>query len=163
MPRPARGCALLLLTAMLAGCSSTGPSDTIQLEAARARWSGSGIASHYQVELSRLCFCGFPGAFSRTALVVTNGQIVQAWDVGTGDAVPAGLWGQFPTVIQLFDLIAAEIAAGSDLIQVSYHPDHGAPMTIFLDRIRQAIDDELSITIHLLDDGALDAPPHLAR
>jgi len=163
MARPDRWIIFTLLVLAAAGCASTGPSDTDQLEAAQARWIQSGLSEHYQIELSRLCFCGFPGAFSHLGLEVVEGQIVRAWEVGSGNEVPRGFSSQFPTVTALFDLIAFEIAAKSDLIQVSYHPTHGAPMQIFIDRIRQAVDDEVSITIHLLENGVLDGTPLISR
>lgn len=163
MARHTRWIAVLFLAAAPVGCTSTGPSDGDQLDAARARWVQSGLTDRYQIEISRLCFCGFPGAFSRTRLEVIDGTVVGAWDVASGNEVPRGFMNQFPTVTDLFELIAFEIAAKSDVIRVTYHPDHGAPMEIYLDRIRQAVDDELSITIHLLDDGVLDAVPLLAR
>ena len=149
----------LSLLVGLAGCTSTGPSDLRQLDAARVRWTQSGLDSHYYAELTRSCFCGFPYAFSRTRIEVVDGEVVGAWEVPSGNEVPRGFLSRFPTVAELFDVIQFEIAAKSAEVRVEYHADHGAPMEIFIDRIRNAVDDELAITIHLLDDGVLDASP----
>jgi len=147
----------------LAGCTSTGPSDLRQLDAARARWTQSGLDHHYFAEISRSCYCGFPGAFPQTRIEVSDGTLTGAWEVPSGNPVPRGFLSQYPTVHQLFELIASEIASKAAEVRVDYDPIHGAPMRIFIDRIRNAIDDELAITIHLLDDGVLDAPPARLR
>ncbi len=163
MPSRSFGRAVLFLLIGLAGCTSTGPSDLRLLDAARTRWAESGLDLHYQAELTRSCFCGFPDAFPRTRIEVVDGELVGAWDVASGNAVPRGFLNRFPSVTELFDLIQFEIAAKSAEVRVEYHPEHGAPMQIYIDRIRNAIDDEVAITIHLLDDGVLDATPARLR
>lgn len=163
MPGSSTGVLALSLVVGLAGCSATGPSEGQQLDAARARWARSGLDGYYQAELTRACFCGFPDAFARTHITVVEGTVIGGWELDSGNAIPPAILDKFPTVQTLFGLIADEIAAKAAEVRVDYHPTHGAPMQIYIDRIRNAIDDELTITIHLLDDGVLDAAPARLR
>ena len=140
----------LLLLALLPACGLTGPSELDQLEAARARWHRSPLRDSYFIELTRSCFCPYPGAFPWTRVEVVNGAVVDAWELPPRNPIPNGLLANYPTVPALFDLIAHELANKSAVVRVEYDPGHGAPMQIYFDRIRQAIDDELSITIHAL-------------
>ena len=52
---------------------------------------------------------------------------------------------------ETIDLIFAEVEAGlngaADEVIVKYDPTHGFPTEVFLDVVKEAVDDELSLTV----------------
>jgi hypothetical protein len=135
----------LPLAAGLTGCILTGPSDVARLETARARWEARNLRISYRFEISRSCFCGYPGALPATSVYVFGGRVLEAHHLANGNPITAEAVATIPTVDGLFNLIAEAIEEGADEVRVRYHPDTGAPLEIRIDRIRQAADDELFI------------------
>lgn len=134
----------LLLGLLLGlGACATGPADKIDsLNQARDRWSDQGLAS-YAFTMRRGCFCGGP---LLVEVVVSPTGIVRT-DVDTGQPVSAQQAQLFPDVPGLFEVIAREIARPAASLAVTYHSAAGYPLTISVDPIKNAIDDEYSITV----------------
>lgn len=131
---------------LAAGCGLvTGPSDADLLEAARAKWNSQSLRQSYSFDISRSCYCGYPGALPLTRVWVFDGRITLAHHPHIDDPITAEVVATIPTVDGLFDLIAEAIANAAHEVRVRYEPDTGAPLEIRIDRIRQAIDDELFI------------------
>ncbi len=140
-----RGLSLVLTVAVLAGAcggSAVSASQTRALEAAEERWMTSGI-SDYNMVVEYRCFCirERNGPFEVT---VKNGEVVEARFDGTVIEPQPGITPvEAFTVEGLFGEIRSNLDA--DEITVSYD-ERGNPTLIDIDRIANAIDDELTIT-----------------
>lgn len=140
------GAALLLGST---GCTERdGPADDgrsevlEQLATAQEAWAASGSADNYGLTVTAACFCGWNGT---TEVVVHDGiPRVEAGRDGSTVA-PAGL----PTTVEeLHALIREE--SDADRLIVRYDR-RGVPMLIDIDRIADAIDDELSLVVTVSD------------
>lgn len=157
---PVKPIGILAAAFMAAGCGLlTGPSDRDLLAAARAKWEGQSLRQSYSFDISRSCFCGYPGALPRTRVYVFDGRVTLAHHPYSDDPITAEAVATIPTVDGLFDLIAEAIEEGADEVRVRYDPDTGAPLEIRIDRIRQAVDDELLIETSNYGVVLIDAPP----
>lgn len=141
------GAPLLLLALVASGCDAlTGPSHTDRLAEAVLRWDGAQQIS-YEMDLIRLCYCGYIGVGKVITIRVEDGAIVNARFTESGDPIEGEDRDALPTVPSLFALIADAIERKAYQLTVQYHPVHGAPMSIDIDYIKNAIDDELSFSI----------------
>ena len=145
MPDLGRVAALATL-ALLTGCSVVEPEPwddrQIDLERARARWAEADPGS-YRYDFFQGCFCAAPvGHF---VVTVTDGVVTAAVTEHDGEPVSDATLDGLPTVEGLFDVVDGAIRAEVDGYRVGYHPDHGFPTVIDLDRDERAIDDELRI------------------
>lgn len=160
-----------------------------QLEAARARWDAAGIDS-YELTWSTACFCPQRSGGSR----VIGGEVVEVWSDGysagpptthPATTVPTSAGEDAPdvlpvepdadpaspppgerleTVEDFFAVIERAIDDGADEVDVRYDPDTGRPIGIAIDRMAEAIDDEVSYSIdsfEVLGDDADSSDPHI--
>ena len=133
---------LILSLGLLAACGNPNAPDDV--EDAQRTWNEQGITS-YRLVFDRVCFCLTDHA-GRFVVVVVDGTVVSVTDPATGlervrsDEVAY-------TVPALFDLIEREHRQGADEVDVEYHRELGYPLTIRIDRVRQATDDELEVTV----------------
>ena len=126
-----------------AACSdATGPDD--RLAAARRQWSSAGPAA-YSVTLGRGCFCA-QEVPSPVVITVRNGVIESRHYKTTGAPVSPAYADAFPDVEGLFDVIE-DALENADRVDVKYHSTLGYPLEIFIDYIRNAIDDELAYMV----------------
>lgn len=138
---------LLLLAMVASGCDVlTGPSHTDRLADAVMRWEGAQQVS-YEMDLIRLCYCGYIGVGEVITIRVNDGAIVDARFKESGDLIEGEHRNALPTVPSLFALIADAIERKAHELTVQYHSVHGAPMSIHIDYIKNADDDELSFSI----------------
>lgn len=110
-----------------------------QLALARQRWALSNISS-YDFTASRSCFCA-PQSLRSVTVSVTNGVVTQRVYADTGEPVPASE-SEFSTVEGLFDIVQAALARHAALVDASYDPALGVPLSISLDGNFQIADDE---------------------
>ncbi len=134
---------LSLVALLLSGC---GLLPNSQLAAGRDRWQKAGI-SHYRYNLTVGCFCAFS---QRTPLTieVANG-VVQSMTYKDGTPVPAdqvSLFTDYSTIDALFRY-TGEALRQADEIKVQYDPTYGFPSSVQIDFIKQAVDDELWLTV----------------
>lgn len=153
-----RGAALALLMALVAAIAAVivvaspgraAPPDAshqADLDAARARWEDAGPAS-YTLEYRLLCLC-VNGPFT---VEVAAGAIVSATDA-QGDPIDPGLAATYD-VPALFEAVQEAIDAPVDDLVVDYDVDLGYPARIAMDRIAEAVDDELTIEVLALRTG----------
>jgi hypothetical protein len=124
----------LVLTLAAAACSGNDdlgvlvdpqPVQGVAGNAAQQRqvWKGKGI-DDYRFAYSRLCFCLQRGTVQVT---VRDGRVTDVRQVESGQPVPREAWGEFPTVDQLFDGIAAA-QARNDYTAIAFHPTLGYPV-----------------------------------
>ena len=127
----------------LISCSSmVGPRE--QLASARGRWAKQAPDS-YSFTMSRGCEC-MQESVGPATVTVSNGAISVHY-TATGASVPKPYINAFPNVEGLFDII--EQAQKNDYYQVDveYDTELGYPVRISLDRDKQMVDDELSISV----------------
>ena len=110
-----------------------------ELEEAREKWEDQGIDS-YRITVRESCFCPIElgGPF---VVTVVRGQVASVVYTGEGtDVVPVA---RIPlTVDMLFDTVEQAERDAAE-VRVEYDPTYGFPATIFVDRIQNAVDDEV--------------------
>ncbi len=129
---------VLSLSLILSACGGKS-----ELDQNRAKWVSAGI-SHYRFDLTISCFCPFRDLMP-VSVEVQNGQTVSMTDVN-GQALPADFNSTFEqagTIEGLF-AIAEENLANADEVGVTYDAAYGFPASIVVDRIKLAMDDEIS-------------------
>lgn len=137
--------------AALAGCpAAPQPTPTpttnftaAQLAGARALWRAQGLF-HYRYRYTLGCFCPGP---RDVVIEVFDDRLAGFRDPESGEPVPLP---DFPdlyfTIDGLFDYLQQSLG-NADVIEVEFHPTLGYPAAVFIDRYRQALDDELWIGI----------------
>lgn len=144
----------IVLSIMLAACSATAPKS--EVERAREKWENANI-SHYRFNLFLGCFCAFTQDMP-LIVEVKDGQVV-SMQYQSGKDIEAGnleYFQRFTTFDKLFTEIengfqskGSEDTAGSkaDEVKVTYDETYGFPTQISIDFIKDAVDDELGLTI----------------
>lgn len=141
-PRIAFATLALIIGMMTASCTIL-TTEEQELAEARDRWAAAGL-THYEFHYRRACFCG-PDATAEMIIEVENGAIVAARYAETGDAVAPDRFGSFDSIEGMFDVIEDAIARDADELNVTYDAEHGYPVSIDIDYIHNAVDDELSL------------------
>ncbi len=133
---------LVLAVAVLAVACDGGGKAEGELETAEERWMASGI-SDYTLVIGYGCFCP-PEVRGPFEVTVENGEVVEIRFDGAVIQPEPGI-----TPVEVFTVegLFAEIRSSldADEITVSYD-ERGNPTLIDIDRIANAIDDELTIT-----------------
>jgi hypothetical protein len=133
-----RRAALIVAAALTAACGNPfSPSE--ELGDARDKWESQGIAS-YEMTVREICFCPIElGGPFRVTVVNDRVANVEYLGAGTGiephDDIPL-------TVEDLFATVDAALREADD-VEVTYDPTYGFPSDIEVDRIENAIDDEV--------------------
>lgn len=106
-----------------------GPSETVELAHARARWAAAGL-NDYRVDIRAACFCT-EARLTFTRLELRGGAVVTGTPLGKplGGEVPLSAW---PTVVDVFATIGT--ASGGDYrdIEVRYDEVLGYPKRVSL-------------------------------
>ena len=119
----------VLALCLLGACSSTGPVDLEQLDAAQARWDQRS-SSDYSYEARIVCYC--PTAIvSRVRVSVRDDRIVSVTDVATDQPVATTLWNAWNTVDDLFRRIRqAPQSSGVVRVDATYDAELGFPRDV---------------------------------
>lgn len=137
---------IALFTFMLAACSVIPVSE---LDQNLDKWQNANI-SHYRYSLSLGCFCAFRNTMPLT-IEVRNGEVISITDVKGAlisvDDPNYEFFQQYATIERLFSALQADLAGEADEVTVTYEPLYGFPVEIAIDRIKQAVDDELYIQV----------------
>ncbi len=134
----------LALAALL--LTSCGLFPNPQFASAQSRWRNANV-SHYRYSLRVGCFCAFTQRMPLT-IEVANG-VIRSMSYSDGTPVPAGqapIFARYSTIDALFDY-TAEALRQADEIKIQYDPTYGFPANVQIDFIKQAIDDELGLTV----------------
>lgn len=119
-----------------------------ELAAARARWEAQGL-DDYVFELGTTCFC--PPEYLGPFLVeVVDGSVASVAFADGSDADPPAD-GPYRTIGDIFDVIETAIAEEADELRVSYDPETGVPVDLWIDARFDMADEELGITAELVD------------
>lgn len=136
---------LLVLAMTLSACG-----EKSELDKNRAKWDSAGV-SHYRFELTISCFCPFMDIIP-VSVEVKDGQIISLKDVN-GQPLSENFrdtFEQAATVEGLF-AIAGENLSNADQVEVTYDAQYGVPTSIVADRIRLAVDDEISYYVEFFE------------
>lgn len=137
-----------IITALvLAACSLGNADGKSEIEQNKEKWQDANI-SHYRYNLFVGCFCAFRGDMP-LIIEVQDGKAV-SMEYQSGNEIDASnreIFKKYETL----DLIFAELEAGlngaADEVTAKYDPTYGFPTDVFLDVIKEAVDDELSLTV----------------
>lgn len=135
---------LLVLSLLLAACSTASEYDQ-NLK----KWQDADVA-HYQFDLFIGCFCPFRDMMPLT-IEVLNGEVVSITQQdGTAVAENDPSYTYFvevATVDRLFEELNSSLNGGADEVLVTYDATYGFPVTISIDQIKEAIDDEIAYQV----------------
>lgn len=137
---------LLTLIVVLTACS--GGASTV-LERNRQTWRDSGI-THYRFSLFVGCFCPFGDRMPLTVEVQNNEGISMAYPDGTLVAATDPnyeTFSRYATIERVFSELETAQSGDADEVTVTYDSVYGFPGEIYLDFIKDAVDDELSLQI----------------
>lgn len=143
LPRSTRT-VLPVLLALFSGCSVVDDNDALeQLRDEQRRWRALNIDS-YTFEMQYSCFCGSPQGFVR--ITVQNDSVRSMIDLATNQPIPSSFQGQFGTIDQIFEHLIQE-AEDADDMRLGFHRTYHYPAEANVDRIKNAIDDEFSLSL----------------
>ncbi len=135
--------ALAIAALLLSSCSILPNRD---FNAAQSRWQNSNI-SHYRYNLNVGCFCGFTDRMP-LSIEVSNGS-VRSIAYNDGTPVPSEqlqYFERYSTIDSLFNF-TGETLRKADEVHASYDPIYGFPSSVQIDFYKNAVDDELALTI----------------
>ena len=137
---------LITLALILAACSSDARSE---FDHNQEKWLDAHI-SHYRYSLFVGCFCPFTEKMPLN-IEVKDGNVLSI-TYADGTPIPATdpefeFFARYGTMERLFSELEADLAGAADEVTVSYDPTYGFPQTANIDVIKEAVDDELSLTV----------------
>lgn len=127
----ARGLALLVAGALLAGCGDSpfSPGELREVHRASTRWEARGFTD-YRFEALSSCFCA-PEVTRWTQVEVRGGVVASARSVETGELYPSSSHGLWPTIEARFiALLQARSGQGLVDIVARFDPVLGFPTFI---------------------------------
>lgn len=112
------------------------------------KWDGQNI-NHYRFAVAVSCFCPFAGA--EVTYEVLNGQVLNESVRSTFDnqidmAQVSDFYQPYNTIDKVFDYVGGAIKE-ADETTIEYDSTYGFPSTVSVDWIKQAIDDEMYLTL----------------
>ncbi len=136
----------VILAFMLAACSIGQKSE---LSKNQTKWENAHIAS-YRFSLFIGCFCAFRDQMPLT-IEVHDGKVTSmAYADGSpvsADDSQLEYFHRFATVEALFAEVQADQNGRADEIKTEYDSKYGYPTQIRVDQIKEAVDDEYSLTV----------------
>ncbi|MBI5841333.1 MAG: hypothetical protein HZB19_14635 [Chloroflexi bacterium] len=137
---------LLLLALILTACSAGTKSE---YDTNLDKWQNANI-THYRFSLFVGCFC--PGTDKMPLNIeVQDGKVVSMTYVdGTpvsAEDIQLEFYSRYATIERLFSELKADLDGEADEVTVTYNAAYGFPEQIGIDRIKEAIDDELGLTV----------------
>lgn len=135
------------------GCDDDGGPQPLDFVVAMQKWESRG-PSDYSFDYALTCFCGMLTWPIRVE--VRGGEVVRATRAGTEDELSEEELAQLPTIDELFAMIAEAIEQDAAVIDATYDDELGYPVSVFIDWIKNAVDDEVSFTVTNVT--ALDSP-----
>lgn len=143
---------LFLLTLVLV--SSCDSSATTELDSSEELWQSQNLTD-YDFILERQCFC--PEDWRGPVVVqVRGGEVVSVTYVSSGETAAAEKFEDVDTIEELFGIIRDAYEGKNtfdekaETVNVSYHPEMGYPLTIFIDVSTMIADEEQGYAIEEL-------------
>jgi Family of unknown function (DUF6174) len=145
---------LLLVTAILASSCSSPTAEELELERNEKLWQSQNL-TNYDFTLERQCFCSedWRGPVN---IQVRNGTVVSVTYVSNGQAALAEKFSNSDTIEKLFGIIGDAYEGKNtfnqkaETVNVTFHPEMGYPLTIFIDVSKMIADEETGYTIEEL-------------
>ena len=137
---------LLLFAALALLLSSCSILPNRALASARNRWRNANV-SHYRYNLAVGCFCAFTQKMPLT-VEVQNGAL-RSMVYRDGMPVSAEemqIFAPYSTIDNLFGFTAETLRKADD-VKAGYDATYGFPANVQIDFIRNAADDELTLTV----------------
>ncbi|HET9910548.1 MAG TPA: DUF6174 domain-containing protein [Anaerolineales bacterium] len=134
----------VFITLALAACSL---GSQTEIERNKEKWQAASI-SHYRFNLFVGCFCVFSQDMP-LVIEVRNGEVV-SMEYQSGNEIDASsreLFEQYATIDHIFAELEKDINGEADEVVVKYDPMYGFPTEANIDVIKDAIDDELALTV----------------
>lgn len=135
----------------LGGCGIIDPGDDgaeRELRQARALWAAAAI-DDYDLRQRRRCFCVDPGLVRVEVRDGIRVATVLVDDDGSSPLHPQHV-ADYPTVDELFGLVARAIEGDVDELRVTYHPVLGYPVDVWVDRSFAIADEEFGYATELV-------------
>lgn len=146
MTRTVTVAAMALALATSTGCGvAPGDGPIGALERARAQWVRA-RPQGYRYGVQRNCFC-IDEARGPVYVTVSGEAVVGRAYVDGGDAVPEPYRDLFPSVDGLFDLLRDALERDAYRVTVTYDPDTGVPLDLFIDYEAMVADEELGFAV----------------
>lgn len=111
-------------------------------------WVGRNI-NHYRFTVAVSCFCPFAGVEVTYEVLngqVLNGSVQSTFDGQIDTALVSDFYKPYNTIDKVFDYVDGAIKE-ADETTIEYDPTYGFPSTVSVDWIKQAIDDEMYLTL----------------
>jgi hypothetical protein len=139
--------ALVLFISAFCGCGlvKTGPQH--DLDVALSKWEQSNI-KNYEYQLRVNCFCP-PNVTFPVIMKVADGVNISAEYAQEPKEITNNYFKQYDTIDKLFDVIQKSIDDKVASLIVEYDGTYGYPKSITIDRIKDAIDDEIAFFIEV--------------
>ena len=132
---------LVAIGLTLASCGILDPDRQVKgLDDAKARWALLAV-DDYEIVIERVCFCG---DVTPVRVTVVDGNVIGRVYLDSGEPVPSERASFYPSVPGLFEILEDANRRGAS-INVSFDQQYGFPTSAFIDYVKNAIDDELSI------------------
>ncbi len=133
---------ILLCAVIGCGSETKAPDDLVT---ARAQFSET-LHGSYRFTWRRSCECSQEST-SPIRITVQNGQIIQAVNVETEQAVSADTLSSLETIEGVFDMVEDAYNEDAASIHVSYDPTQHFPTTVSIDYDLNIADEEFSLQI----------------
>ena len=137
---------LITLALIFTACSN---SPKNEFDRNQEKWQNAHI-SHYRYSLFVGCFCPFTEKMPLN-IEVKDGDVL-SMTYADGTPIPTTdpefeFFARYGTMDRLFSELETDLAGAADEVTVSYDPVYGFPQTANIDVIKEAADDELSLTV----------------
>lgn len=133
---------LLFIVFVLSACSLGS-----EIQQNQQKWQDSGI-SHYRYNVFVGCFCVFNEDMP-LVIEVQDGKVVSMVYQSEKeiDASSRELFDRYATIDRIFSELEADLNGKADEVTVTYDPTYGFPTKVNIDFIKNAVDDEVALTI----------------
>jgi len=134
----------VFLTVVFASCAVMAQSEN---DRNLGTWNEQGI-SHYRFNLFVGCFCPF--GQDMPLIIEVKDELIVSMEYTSGNPIDASnteYFRRFATIDRLFTEVENLVNGEADEVIVTYDPTYGFPTQISIDYIKNAVDDELSLTV----------------
>jgi hypothetical protein len=139
---------LLVAAFALAACAGLNASaNQSELSQNKQKWQDANI-SHYRYDMFLSCFCAFNENMP-LIIEVQDGQVI-SMEYENGKAIEdvnREYFDKFSTIDRIFEQLEKDSNGEADEVIAAYDSTYGFPNDVKIDRVKEAIDDELYFTI----------------
>ena len=135
---------VILLLGVTACQETIGPDD--QFREAHRKWLEKGTKS-YVMRIGRACGECIRETLGPVDITVRDGFVVSRTYVPSGEKVPGEMATLFPTVADLFAMVATLQSYKPYKLDVQYDQVMGIPIVIAVDYYKGAVDDEIGVYV----------------